>query len=172
MTAEDSPTLRSALEAELRRLREETPVGRRMTAIEVLLAENGTLPTPTMALPQRAAEPVPAAPPVRRRGPGVSQAKLHAVRQYMEAKGEARQVDISNDLEENSGSVLSLALRALEAEGVVEPGDIESKSKVWRFIGEPSQPPDAKRATVIDIGNEVTINLYLEALKPAPKPAS
>jgi hypothetical protein len=158
MTAEDTTTLRSALEAELRRLRQGTPVGRRITALEVLLSDNGTAGTTPDTLTTGRPVVAPAPAPVEqfgRRGPGVSQAKLRAVRQYMETNGEVRQVDVSCDLGENSGSV-SLALRALEAQGDVEDtGRVEAKSKVWRFIGEQSEAPAAQPADRIDVGNEV-----------------
>jgi hypothetical protein len=127
MIQQTSNPLTEALEAELRRLRQDTADGRRITALEVLLGEDGL--QVELATPARAPAP---------RGPGVSQAKLRAVRQYLESHGQARQVDVAKDLDENSGSV-SLALRALEAEGVAEDtGVIDGKSKVWRYTGEPS----------------------------------
>lgn len=143
MTTANDTDLRAALEAELGRLRQ-TDIGRRMTAIEVLLAENGGA-MPMMEHVVASAPPAPG-----RRGPGVSQAKLAAVRQYLQAHGKARQVDIAKDLEENTGSV-SLALRALASEGVaLDTGTVDNKSKVWHWTGE--EAPAPARATVIEPG--------------------
>lgn len=140
----DSTDLRAALEAELGRLRS-TDIGRRMTAIEVLLGEDGAMAVPR--LEDRAARPAPG-----RRGPGVSQTKLAAVRQYLQAKDKVRQVDIARDLEENTGSV-SLALRALAEEGVAQDtGEVDNKSKVWVWTGEPAEPT---RAVVIEPGTGI-----------------
>jgi hypothetical protein len=141
----DSTDLRAALEAELGRLRS-TDIGRRMTAIEVLLGEDGAMAVPRLE-DRTATRPAPG-----RRGPGVSQTKLAAVRQYLQAHEEVRQVDIAKDLEENTGSV-SLALRALADEGVAQDtGAVDNKSKVWRWIGEPAEPG---RATVIEPGTGI-----------------
>jgi hypothetical protein len=137
--------LRQALEAELDRLRE-TDVGRRMEAIELLLMDGNLPDLPTLHARSTA--------DAGRRGPGVSQAKMDAVREYMQSHGEARQVDIASDLQENTGSV-SLALRALAAEGSVEDtGRVENKAKVWSYTG-PSEGPATRRATVVEPGNGV-----------------
>lgn len=134
MTA-DTTDIRPVLEAERERLR------RRLQAIDVLLESDGAMPLADMPVPTA---PAPSAP--ARRGAGVSPAKLKAVHKYLESKGEVRQVEITNDLEENSGSV-SLALRALEAQGVAQDtGKVVNKSKVWRFTGEP------ERSTVLEPG--------------------
>lgn len=144
-TATNDTDLRAALEAELGRLRS-TDIGRRMTAIEVLLGEDGAMAVPSLE-ERTATRHAPG-----RRGPGVSQTKLTAVRQYLQAHGEVRQVDIAKDLEENTGSV-SLALRALEAEGVAkDTGAVDNKSKVWRWVGEAA---DSDRATVIEPGTGI-----------------
>lgn len=134
MDQEDT-ALHASLRAELERLR------RQVAAIEVLLGADHDLPV--------VSEPTPARAPGRR-GPGVSPAKLKAVREFMEANGpRVRQVDIGRQLGENSGSV-SLALRALEAQGDVrDTGDVDNKAKVWEFIGEPRRP---QRVTTIEPG--------------------
>lgn len=126
MNVDLTPDLQAALAAELARLRD-TDVGRRMAAIEVLLSEDGYAPAaPSSPSRQQG-----------RRGPGVSEVKLNAVRQYLQTKGEARQVQISTDLDENSGTV-SLALRALETEGVaLDTGRVVNKSKIWQWAAEP-----------------------------------
>ena len=144
IAAMDAP-LRDGLEEELRRLRA-TDVGQRISALQVLLGEaNGTTPELMGALEASLAA---AKDGPRRSGRGVSEAKLRAVREYMQAHGEARQVDVSNDLDENSGSV-SLALRALADAGDVEDtGRVIDKSKLWRWTGEPGP----RRVTNVEPG--------------------
>lgn len=136
--------LTEQLEAELTRLRA-TEVGQRIAAIELLLGQSPDGPAGMLRadLETRIRS--------TRRGRGVSDAKLRAVRSYMEAHAgqDVRQVDISRDLNENSGSI-SLALRALEGAGDVEDtGRVDRKSKVWRFTGE------VQRATNITPGEGV-----------------
>lgn len=133
-------------ERELARLRS-TPIGRRITALEMLLGDmDAAVPRELKADAPRGARP----------GTGVSEAKLNAVRKYMQVHGEARQVDLTNDLEENSGSI-SLALRALAAQGeVVDTGKVDRKAKVWRWVGPPLKDDNnGKRATVVDVGEGV-----------------
>lgn len=87
--------------------------------------------------------------PPARRGPGVSEAILRTVREYMENCRITRQSDIAKDLKLNSGAV-SLALRWLESEGDVEDTEkIDRRSKVWKFTGESS------RATNVNVGEGV-----------------
>lgn len=146
-----SPAFKEEVEKELDRLRA-TPVGRRITALETLLGDvgGGALAAIDRELRDRVRD---VGASIARPGTGVSDAKLNAVRQYMQTHGEARQVDVTNDLEENSGSI-SLALRALASQGVVEDtGKVDRKAKVWRYIG-PKTDGD-KRATVVDVGEGV-----------------
>lgn len=146
MTTEQLTALQQELENELARLRD-TDIGRRMMLVQALLNGDGEDLMASLEQSIRAAKPEPK--PSGRRGPGVSQAKLRAVRQYMENTRIARQVDISKDLDENSGSV-SLALRELERIGDVKnTGKVDRKSIVWEFIGEP------ERATNINVGDGV-----------------
>ena len=117
---------------------------RRAEAIKVLLGEDSDLPSLVPVQVERSV----ASP--GRRGPGVSEAKLNAVRDYMEAHGRARQRDIAADLGENTGSV-SLALRWLAGQGDVrDTGEIENKAKVWEFTGQPASRP--QRTTRIEPG--------------------
>lgn len=139
MTETELNALRPALEAELTRL------NTRAAAIRVLLGqENGSEPMEERGGRGR----VRGAPAKRHRG--VNEHKIAAIREYVETKtlenGDVRQVEIREDLKENSGAV-SLALRALEEDGLVEDtGRVVGKSKVWRYIGPSS------RATVVEPG--------------------
>ena len=147
---ENTEELMEHLEARLAELRA-TDVGRQIAAIELLLGHSpdGAADRMMDDLQDR----IRGSKPVRR-GRGVSDAKLRAVRQYMEAHAgqDVRQVDISRDLNENSGSI-SLALRALESSGDVEDtGRVDRKSKVWVYAGEPA---DSDRVTKITPGEGV-----------------
>lgn len=139
MSSEDkAQALQEALRSELENLL------RRAEAIKVLLGQDGDLPSLVPAPSEDGHAPA------GRRGPGVSEAKLAAVRDYMEAHPRARQVDIARDLGENTGSV-SLALRWLASLGDVrDTGEIDNKAKVWEFTGEPAARP--QRTTKIEPG--------------------
>lgn len=140
VTADKEQTLEETLRDELARLRE------RQAAIEVLLGERSELlERRVMDGLDRAVRAAKSA----RRGPGVSDAILRTVREYMENHRIARQSDIAKDLKLNSGAV-SLALRWHEAAGDVEDtGKIDRRSKLWKFTGEPT------RATNINVGEGV-----------------
>lgn len=143
-TTETKADLKQPLEAELGRLMQ-TPIGQRIAAIQVLLG--GGVSPATIADRNNGHEQ-----PRGRRGPGVSDVKLRAVRQYMENTRIARQSDIAKDLNENSGSV-SLAMRELESRGDVEDtGKIDRKSKVWKFIGEPERVTNVNPGDGVEAG--------------------
>ena len=70
--------------------------------------------------------------PVRRKF-DVGDDKIAAVREYLAKAGEARQADIRDDLKFNSGTV-SVALKALEAQGIVRQTKKSNRSMVWAIV--------------------------------------
>jgi hypothetical protein len=63
----------------------------------------------------------------------ISAGRLNLVRDYFEHHEQARQADITKDLNLNSGAV-SVALKLLRDEGVVKPGTQENGSRVWERV--------------------------------------
>jgi hypothetical protein len=128
---------------------ERAELQRRIEAIDILLGREGSY---TVRRTQESAVPKPRI----QRGEGVSDIKKRAVLQYIRAHGHARQVQIQKDLNENSGAI-SLAVRALEAEGKIEhTGEIEAKSKVWRYVRPERNHHNGDRVTEIRPGEGVS----------------
>lgn len=133
----NAPDLFDALEAEQRRIEDERKaLDEREDALHrARQALLGATPR------KRATEP-------RKRTRAGTQQKaaahhLQAITDYMRRQTRARQADVAKDLQLNSGTV-SLALRQLEADGVVKSLERKDRgSVVWQLAG---------RSTVVEPG--------------------
>jgi DNA-binding MarR family transcriptional regulator len=63
----------------------------------------------------------------------ISDDKVDAIRQLLKAEGRLQQRDITRLSELNSGTV-SVALRALEADGEIRQRPKENGSRVWEYV--------------------------------------
>lgn len=63
----------------------------------------------------------------------ISEERLEKIQKYIEKVGHKRQVDISNETKENSGTV-SVALRVLAERGVIQRGDVDRGSRIWYVV--------------------------------------
>lgn len=90
----------------------------------------------------------------RRSQLSISSERLSRIREYLDKVGEKRQVEISAETGENSGTV-SVALRVLEAQGDAEKGELDRSSHIWRST-HPVKQNGAKRETKVRPGEGVS----------------